>query len=81
MEPRPPWYDRVINDLPPLPRWCFPVCVVVMVFLLGVLVGLLLCINHQVGETTTAFNQRVLEYRLNALDQRLKALEQRNPAP
>lgn len=78
---RPPWYDRLFDDFPTLPRWAFPVFLLVMVplmaFLLGMVIGATYDVNKAATRAETVIQDSALRLKLEALDKRLQALEKR----
>jgi hypothetical protein len=77
MDHRPPWYDRFVDAIPPLPRWFLPLFMLVMLFVLGMIFGYALGARQRVDQRTTAAPQSVIDSRLNSIDQRLNSLDQR----
>jgi hypothetical protein len=82
-QPPQPWYDRLLDRLPPAPGWLLPVCLLGGLVLLGVIIGALWCAHQDLDRgltrTTVTIQDATIRLKLDALEQRLKALEEHRP--
>lgn len=70
-----PWYERLMQHLPALPRWWMPCLCGCGLLLVGFMGGMQVCLSREPRHNTTALEMAMLTARITGLEARVLALE------